>query len=67
MARKAPHTQVWKQTSSIITLEPTDMVVREIKKETTWTESIIKEKLFEKKLLIQLSNAKYHIYRDSLG
>jgi len=67
MARKAPHKRVWKQTSSFITLEPADMVVREIEEKTAWTESAIKEKLFEKKILIQLPTAKYHIYRDSLG
>jgi hypothetical protein len=67
MGSKVPPRKVWKQTTNLITLEPVDVAIREIVQQTSWTEEAIRQKLFEYKLLICLQNARYHIYRDSLG
>jgi hypothetical protein len=67
MATKMPPTKVWKQTTHLITHEPIDVVVKEIEEETSWTAESIRTTLFDRKLLIMVESARYHIYRDSLG
>ena len=67
MAYKLPSQKVWKQTPSLITLEPFDHVISEIHENTTWTKETIAEQLLSEKKLIRLPEAKYHIYRDCLG
>ncbi len=67
MATSAKKTRVWKQTTSYITLEPVDEVIREIFEETMWPEEQIQRRLIDQKMLIRISGARYHIYRDCLG
>jgi hypothetical protein len=67
MASKLPPTRVWKQTTQLITHEPVDVVVKEIEAGTSWTAESIRTRLIDRKLLIKVEGARYHIYRDSLG
>lgn len=59
--------QVWKQTEGLITQEPLDMVIREIREATSMKENMIEEKLYNLKELVCIPGARFHIYRDSLG
>lgn len=67
MGSMMPPSRVWKQTPKFITHEPVEQVVDEIYEETSWAKDTILKKLFDLKSLIEISGARYHIYRDSLG
>jgi hypothetical protein len=66
MGQRVPPKKVWKQTELLLTHEPVENVIQEIKQHSHWSVEAIRNKLFESESLIRIPGARYHIYKDNL-